>query len=147
MTWNSTLVRTKPLQARAPMKRAAWTKHAPKKRAGHNKAYLNACRGELCYLRIPGICIGGIDTTVPAHSNEQAHGKGMGLKADDRYTVPACMACHHEIDQGSRPSKHERFAIWRAAYAAWEPVRAAKLNQKTNPATARTVPGLSIAQA
>lgn len=92
---------------------------------------LTACRGEVCYLRIPGICIGGTETVVPAHSNEQAHGKGMGIKADDKYTVPACYACHFVIDQSAMLTKQEKFSFWRDAYAAWQPVRDNKLNVKT----------------
>ena len=147
MTWNSTLSRSKPLQAKTPMKRTTMKKRTPKKRTGHDKAYLSACRGEPCYLRIPGVCMGGVDTTVPAHSNQGKHGKAMGLKAFDQYTVPACHACHAEIDQGGRFTKEQKFAFWDIAYEAWDLVRTAKLDQKTNPATARTVPGLSIAQA
>lgn len=134
--WNSTLRPGGSLK-RSPMKR-----RTPKKRAGHNKAYLDACRGELCFIRIPGVCIGGMETTVPAHSNQARHGKGMGLKADDRYTVPACHACHAEIDQGNTFTREEKFALWDAAYARWEPMREKKLNPKNNPATVSAVPGL-----
>lgn len=140
--WNSTFKNPgKGLQRGASPKRSPWKRSAPKKRVGHEKDYLQACRGELCFLRIPGVCIGGTETTVPAHSNQAAHGKGMGLKADDRYTVPACHACHSEIDQGNRFTREEKFALWNAAYARWEPVRAQKMNKKQNPATAPTVPG------
>lgn len=127
------------------MKRTTFKRSTPKKRSGHDKTMLAAVRGELCYLRIPGICIGGIDTTVPAHSNQAKHGKGMGRKADDQYTVPACFACHSEIDQGNQFNKEEKFSIWDAAFEAWKPVREVKLAAKTNPATALTVPGLSTA--
>lgn len=146
--WNSTfknpgkgLQRKTPLQSCKPMARSRMKRTAPKKRAGHDKTYLQACRGELCFVRIPGICIGGIETTVPAHSNQARHGKGMGMKAHDRYTVPACHACHAEIDQGNRFSREEKFALWDAAYARWEPVRTLKLTQKQNPATVGAVPG------
>lgn len=123
------------------LQRSAFKRRAPKKRAGHNKAYLDACRGELCYLRIPGVCIGGIETVVPAHSNQSKHGKGMGLKARDQYSLPSCYACHMELDQGNTFSREEKFAIWDQAYAIWEPVRTLKMAQKNSPATAATVPG------
>lgn len=112
------------------MRRTPFKRHAPKKRGGHDKAMLTACKGELCYLRIPGVCIGGMDTTVPAHSNQGKHGKSMGRKADDRFSVPACHACHAEIDQGGRFTREQKFAFWDAAYEAWEPVRAEKLNTR-----------------
>lgn len=123
--WNSTLKPSTKLMQRSP-----WKKRAPKKRSGHNKTMLAACRGELCYLRIPGICIGGIDTTVPAHSNQAKHGKAMGLKARDEFSVPACHACHAEIDQGARFTREQKFELWDRAYAAWEPARDAKLNER-----------------
>lgn len=112
------------------MKRTGFKRSTPKKRTWHDKTMLTACKGEMCHLRIPGVCIGGIDTTVPAHSNQAIHGKGMGRKADDQYTVPACHSCHMEIDQGNKFSREEKFAIWDSAFEAWEPVRAAKLGAR-----------------
>lgn len=32
------------------------------------------------------------------HSNFHEHGKGMGTKADDRYTIPLCAICHRWLD-------------------------------------------------
>lgn len=122
------------------LKRSALKRRAPKKRAGHNKAYLEACRGELCYLRISGVCIGGIQTIVPCHANWPEYGKGMGLKAKDIYTVPGCMSCHAWLDQGPA-LRNDKKQAWEAAYAAWEPVRTLKMAQKNSPATAVTVPG------
>lgn len=109
------------------LKRTPFKRSAPKKRSGHDRTMLTACKGELCYLRIPGVCIGGIDTTVPAHSNQSKHGKAMGLKAADQFSVPACHACHAEIDQGGRFTREQKFAFWDAAYEAWEPARAVKI--------------------
>lgn len=128
--------RTPMTRGTSMLKRTAWKRSAPKKRAGHDKSYLQACRGELCFIRIPGVCIGGMDTTVPAHSNQSRHGKGMGIKADDRFTVPACYACHAEIDQGSHFTREEKFALWNAAYERWEPVREQKLCAKPAAITA-----------
>lgn len=34
-----------------------------------------------------------------AHSNQSAHNKGLGIKADDRYTIPLCRQHHIEYDQ------------------------------------------------
>ena len=131
------------LSRNSSLKRTPFKRSAPKKRSGHDKAMLTACKGELCYLRIPGVCIGGMDTIVPAHSNQAKHGKGMGLKALDQYTVPACRACHAEIDQGGTFTKEQKFAFWDIAYEAWEPVRMVKLHQKTNPVTLAGVPGFT----
>jgi hypothetical protein len=101
----------------------------PKPRSGHDQAARNICKGQQCYLRLPGVCLGaaGAATVVPAHSNQGAHGKGERIKAHDRYTVPACHSCHAEIDSGNRLSRAQKFHAWDMAYAAWEPVRALEL--------------------
>lgn len=139
MNWNSTLRRsTKPMK-RSPFKRSSRRKSVP----ASEKRYLDACRGERCYLGILGVCRGDTETVVPAHANSQAYGKGMGIKAKHQFTVPACADCHYELDQGRLFSKAGKRAIWERAYAAWEPVRARKLQAKQNPATVSAVPGLS----
>lgn len=90
--------------------------------------YLAACRNEPCYLRVPGVCRlnPNDETVVPAHSNESAHGKGMGIKAKHEFTVPACFACHAWLDSGSAWHA-EKVTTWRKGFALWEPVRARKL--------------------
>lgn len=139
LTRTSSLKRTAELRTRTPMKR---------RRESRNKSiaatlgflrplgpvrvldpdnsgrYLQACRGHRCYLVVPGVCSSypGDPTVVPCHSNQAKHGKGMAHKALHKFTVPGCMACHAWIDQGPA-SKEEKFALWDAAYARWEPVR------------------------
>jgi hypothetical protein len=98
-------------------------RRSPKKRDGHNQKMLDACRAQRCYLAIPGICCGRIETVVPAHSNEGALGKGMGLKARDEFTVPGCYYCHYAIDQGGMFSYEEKKYFWRSAYREWAPER------------------------
>jgi len=79
--------------------------------------YLALCRGQLCYLQI-GTC-SSHETVVPCHSNQGIHGKAMGLKACDIYTVPGCHKCHAELDQGNRFDKAQKFEIWNLAYSRW----------------------------
>ncbi|MDW3683924.1 DUF1364 family protein [Cupriavidus sp. CV2] len=81
------------------------------------------CHGQQCYLRIPGVCRNDPATVVPAHSNQLKDGKGRGLKADDRMTVPACAQCHHELDQGRRLEKLQRCMFWDTAYVRWSAYR------------------------
>ena len=88
--------------------------------------YLEACRGETCYAHISGVCWGGTESVVPAHSNQAKHGKGMGRKAEHIFTVPMCFACHQWTDQGPA-TREEKFALWDRAYAEWEPVRNRKM--------------------
>lgn len=110
----------KPIRARSKT-------NAKRESSGEDKL----CRGQTCYLRIPGLCLGKAAPTVPCHSNQSIHGKGMGIKAHDVYTLPGCSVCHREIDQGMRFTREEKFAIWDRAYALWAAVRST-LNQKEN---------------
>ncbi len=47
-----------------------------------------------------------IGFTQAAHLNHRE--KGMGTKADDCLTIPLCVDCHREFDQGARWTKHEK---------------------------------------
>lgn len=121
MARGTSTLRARKLKANKP-------KRAARELADRDLADL--CHGQACYLAIEGVCSHCRETVVPAHSNQAQHGKGFGLKALHRYTVPGCWACHVEIDQGLRLTKQEKFAIWDRAYAAWEPVRAQLIGEK-----------------
>lgn len=56
----------------------------------------DGARGQRCQLQLPGICLGGTDTTVLAHLPSAPH--GLALKGDDLIAVEACRACHDAID-------------------------------------------------
>lgn len=70
----------------------------PKRTEYRNPKLLKAANGQECSVQVPGVCIGGTETTVPAHSPFGEDGKGAGQKADDCFTADACMACHDYID-------------------------------------------------
>lgn len=53
---------------------------------------LNAIR------KLPCVRCGGPNAQA-AHSNSSKHGKGRGIKADDKYTIPLCHTCHQWFDQ------------------------------------------------
>lgn len=40
----------------------------------------------------------GQSPSQAAHSNFGEHGKGKGIKADDKYTIPLCYICHRWFD-------------------------------------------------
>ena len=61
-----------------------------------SQALRDGARGQLCKLQLPGVCMGGTDTTVLAHLPSAPH--GMALKGDDLVAVEACSACHDAID-------------------------------------------------
>lgn len=58
-----------------------------------------SARQEDCTIRLPGICNFNRDTTVWAHGNGSAAGKGIGMKADDLLGAYACSACHDAYDR------------------------------------------------
>ncbi len=54
-----------------------------------------------------------IGYTQAAHPNHR--GKGMGMKAPDCWTVPLCVDCHREFDQGTqwgKVQKREMMDAW-----------------------------------
>lgn len=118
-----------------PMKRASKPMAARSKtnRKQPDLGHKALCHGQPCYLRIPGWCGTWPGATVPAHSNQSIHGKGMAIKADHTYTVPACPACHHAIDQAPTFTRAEKFAFWDVAYMIWKPIRDKMLEQMQCP--------------
>lgn len=139
MIRNSTLTRKTPLKSHKPMARGTTRMRQHKRvadkpkraaREQQDKHLADLCHGQPCYLLIPGHYCCGPDTVVPCHSNQIKHGKGKGIKAHHRFTVPGCAACHHELDQGGRFTKEEKFAMWDDAYSRWEPVRARLINAR-----------------
>lgn len=107
-----------------PMSRGKPMKSRPKKRAKVNGIdYLALCRGQPCFLLLPMVRFHDQETVVPCHSNQGKHGKGMGLKASDEFTVPGCMNCHYTLDQGSILSKEQRREAWDQAFQRWSKYR------------------------
>ena len=47
-----------------------------------------------------------------AHSNFGIHGKGKGVKADDRYTIPLCYECHANLDQNLSQQTRQQQLDW-----------------------------------
>lgn len=100
--------------------------HGRKPSDRRDQKALDACRGEDCYLALPWVCrrIPRDATVVPAHENQ---GKGMGLKACDRRSVPACFLCHTEYDQGRLFTRDQKREMFNNAIALWEPRRKQKI--------------------
>ena len=56
-------------------------------------------------------------TTVSAHTNSVALGKGTAIKAPDYYTAHLCQACHDLVDgRTGKWSRALRMEIWTRAY-------------------------------
>ncbi|KVK88727.1 hypothetical protein WJ47_02720 [Burkholderia ubonensis] len=123
--------KSSPLPEQAPRKIAM--KRRPKRpTVAEGSKYLAACRGEPCYLRVPGVCrFNPLDeTVVPCHSNQSRHGKAGLLKAKNEFTVPGCMLCHAWIDQNRvGTTKQAKFDVWDRAFEEWAPVRARKMGE------------------
>jgi hypothetical protein len=128
-SWKSSPTDAKDWRAelRANPKRSTLASKPKRPTVAEGSKYLEACRGERCYLNVFGVCLHDPSTVVPCHSNQSRHGKGMGIKAKHEFTVPGCCACHVFIDQGSATREY-KFDVWNQAYAAWEPIRARKMN-------------------
>ena len=47
-----------------------------------------------------------------AHSNFGIHGKGKGVKADDKYTIPLCVGCHADLDQNLSQQTRQQQLDW-----------------------------------
>lgn len=58
-------------------------------------------------------CSCGADApSQAAHSNFGIHGKGKGIKADDRYTIPLCVICHQNLDQNLSQQTRQQQLDW-----------------------------------
>lgn len=89
---------------------------APKSPADHNQNVRDLAMGEHCQVRYAPVCRHpATEYTVWAHTNTQAHQKGMGYKAHDSEGMFACDRCHDVIDRRMLP-----------AYQVEELVRGAK---------------------
>ena len=74
-----------------------------------------SARGEDCAIRLPGICNFNRETTVWAHGNGSAAGKGIGMKANDLLGAYACSACHDVYDRRvptDMPRVEVELAFW-----------------------------------
>lgn len=65
----------------------------------------DSARGQECAFRIPGVCIGGRDTTVLCHLPSEIGGKAT--KGDDWHAAFGCSSCHDAID-GRRGAHFDR---------------------------------------
>lgn len=142
MMWNSTFKKPGKRLERKPFKKqldantkrqyAKAMKSKPKRvTVAGGKKFIDACRGEECYLNVPGVCCSvgwSHDSVVDCHSNQSRHGKAGARKADNIYTVPGCGPCHAWIDQNRVGTPRQfKYDVWDRAYERWEPVRARKM--------------------
>ena len=64
-------------------------------------------------IRLMICCKCGADApSQAAHSNFGIHGKGKGIKADDKYTIPLCVTCHQGLDQNLSQQTRQQQLDW-----------------------------------
>ena len=78
-----------------------------------NRKLLDLCHFMPCMI-LSEKCRSGVDPSVPAHSNQQWHGRGMAYKSHDCFAVAACPACHDWLDRGPADRETKRDAFERA---------------------------------
>lgn len=61
-----------------------------------------SARGEMCTIRIVGVCNHNRETSVWCHGAGSATGKGIGMKCIDLLGAIGCSDCHDVVD-GRRP--------------------------------------------
>ena len=100
-----------PLPAPTPITRgvvvscAAMSMAQPKTAPRRRPSLLEIAEGKYCLLKVRGVCLGPLSSTVACHSNLSIHGKAGARKADDCYSVWGCAACHRWLDQGPAAAK------------------------------------------
>ena len=62
--------------------------------------------------QLPCVECGGASPSQAAHSNFSQHGKGRGIKADDKYTISLCADCHYLFDNYSMGLSREESKQW-----------------------------------
>lgn len=84
-----------------------------------NRALLNLAHDAPCCLHIAVPC--GTDKSVPCHSDNLRHGRGVGHKSHDHLAVPGCPNCHaiftrEYLGRGGYDEvwakAHEEFQLW-----------------------------------
>lgn len=111
----------------------------PKSEPQRNPHLLSMARGRPCLLRT-AMCSFDTTTTVAAHSNLLAHGKGRGRKADDCYSVWACARCHTWLDSSYDADFSEKEEAFMRALVAqvdeWKAISASAASSPKDSAAA-----------
>ena len=80
-------------------------------KAFRSKKLLDSARDQPCSL------CGSKGTTVAAHANSVALGKGTGIKCPDFYIAYLCAPCHNIYDgRNGILTKEEKHEMWVTAY-------------------------------
>ena len=83
-----------------------------------NRKLLDVAHDAPCMFLIPKVCRSMVNPSVPAHSNEQRHGRGKDNKSHDVFAPAGCNECHHWYDFGMAP-REEKQDAFRWALERW----------------------------
>jgi len=86
----------------------------PKTEPKRNQTLLDMAQGRICLLCPPGRCSCTPGSVVACHSNELAHGKAKGRKADDCFSVWGGDRAHAWLDEGPACRETKRRAFMAA---------------------------------
>ena len=71
-----------------------------------------------CFLQIAGVAGCGANASVPCHSDQLRHGRGVGHKSHDVFAVSGCPACHDAFTR--KNLGHAYDDIWAAAWERYQ---------------------------
>lgn len=81
-----------------------------------NRKLLDLAHEMPCQAQFKHVCNG---PTVPAHSNQQIHGRGHAHKSHDCFFAGVCPAAHDQLDgRSGGMDKETKQAEWNRAYIA-----------------------------
>lgn len=81
-----------------------------------NRKLLDLAHEAPCCAQFPHRCNG---KSIPAHSNQQAHGRGYAHKTDDQFHAAVCPEAHDFLDgRKGGWTKEEKASEWDRAYIA-----------------------------
>lgn len=84
-----------------------------------NRKLLDLAHEAPCMLRLAKPC--GTDKSVPCHSDNLKHGRGVGHKSHDCFAVPGCPNCHSRFTREylGRGGYDDIWAQANADYQLW----------------------------
>lgn len=70
-----------------------------------------------CQIKLPGVCIQySMEGCVPAHSDQQIHGKGIGIKSNDVYFAASCTACNTALCDSKKFDREQKRHYWQVGF-------------------------------
>lgn len=84
-----------------------------------NRRLLDVAHDAPCMFSIDDVCRSGVNPSVPCHSNQQRHGRGLNHKSADAYAPAGCPECHYWYDYGKSATREEKEWAFLLALERW----------------------------